>query len=795
MKETTRVLLITSDQEDAHKIKTLLSDTPLNNWIIKHVNNLTSGQKLLKDNSSDIVLLDLNSLKNHKVATLRKIISIAPQLPVVVLTDATHLQTTTRMIQEGAQDYLIKGEFNKDLITRVIQYAIERKRANDALNKSEEQFRLIAENAGDVIWQMSLSMKFIYITPSVYEMLGYSQEEWIGSHLSDHTSPEEFKKMAGVILRSIKNFASFEDVIFDSKVIHKNGAVIPVEICGRLILNDRKMPIGLQGITRNITERKKAEQQLHLQAAALESAANAIVITDRKGNTEWINPAFTQLTGYTSKEILNQNLRILKSDIQDDAFYKNLWDTILTGRVWHSDLVNKRKDGSLYTEDLTITPLVDSSGVITHFIGIKQDITERKQMALALEEERNLLAQRVQERTAELRHANKGMMKALKAKDEFLANMSHELRTPLTAILGISEILELGVRGTLNEYQIKSVRMIYQSGEHLLSLINDILDLSKIDAGKLDIELSKVLVEDICQASISIVKGMAFNKNLDLSLHMSDPEVKFWADARRVKQILVNLLSNAVKFTPEGGKVKLDVVLDKQENQIRFIVTDNGIGISREDIEKMFEPFTQFDSSLSRQYEGTGLGLALVRRLVELHDGEVFAESEGIPGKGSSFTVLLPMGKNLVTAFSAPSDSSEAISSGRKIPDKDQIPVAEKQSVILLVEDNLANITTMSEYLQTFGYEVFHAQNGIEAIEMANKFLPDLILMDIQMPEMDGLEAIRILRQDKKFLRTPIFALTALAMPGDRERCLEAGANDYITKPIKLKALLHKIKT
>ena len=291
-----------------------------------------------------------------------------------------------------------------------------------------------------------------------------------------------------------------------------------------------------------------------------------------------------------------------------------------------------------------------------------------------------------------------------------------------------------------------------------------------------------------------MVRGMAVTKDVDLSVHISDPEAQIWADARRLKQILVNLLSNAVKFTPQGGKVSLNVDLDRHKKQINFVVKDNGIGISQEDIGKLFEPFTQLDASLSRQHEGTGLGLALVRRLVHLHQGEVFVESSGVPGKGSCFTVVLPIENKRPSEVSSRENFSEISSTDRELLDEESVSVGEKQAVILLAEDNLATMTTLSEYLQTFGYKVVLAKTGKEAIEKANTALPDLILMDIQMPEMDGLEAIRRLRHDIKFVHTPIVALTALAMPGDQQRCLEAGATDYISKPVKMKTLSDKIR-
>ncbi len=415
-------------------------------------------------------------------------------------------------------------------------------------------------------------------------------------------------------------------------------------------------------------------------------------------------------------------------------------------------------------------------------------------MAAALEKERNLLAQRIELRTEELRLANTELMRVLQTKDEFLANMSHELRTPLTSIMGISELLEMGVRGPLNQEQTESIQTIYQSGEHLLALINDILDLSKIEAGKLEIEPDFVHIDDVCQSCLSLIQGMAYSKSLTISYHLSDPQLNIWADLRRLKQILVNLLSNAVKFTPAGGQISLEVDLQSKQQCVRFVVEDNGIGISQDNMQKLFQPFTQLDATLSRQYEGSGLGLALVRKLVELHHGKVFVESEGVSGKGSRFTVLLPW-KQLPPSESAlSSEKSQSKESDEKKTDSVKQPGTRNQPVILLAEDNLSNILILSDYLDNFDYLVIQALDGKEAIEKADEFLPDLILMDIQMPVMDGLEAIRRLRQDTRFTQTPILALTALAMPGDLERCLEAGATDYVTKPVMMKELLGKIR-
>jgi CheY-like chemotaxis protein/anti-sigma regulatory factor (Ser/Thr protein kinase) len=384
----------------------------------------------------------------------------------------------------------------------------------------------------------------------------------------------------------------------------------------------------------------------------------------------------------------------------------------------------------------------------------------------------------------ELEHANS-------AKDEFLAGMSHELRTPLNSMLGMSELLLEQTRDPLSACQQKSLRVISSSGRHLLDLINDILDLSKIEAGKLDYYPEIVGVAEISQASLAFVKTQAMQKSIDLSFEEDQSVSKLYADPRRLKQILVNLLTNAVKFTPKRGQVILRVTADADEDLIQFAVIDNGIGIAPEDLERLFQPFVQVDSRLNRQNEGTGLGLALVQKLTDLHGGSVQVESA--IGSGSRFTINLPWGRDML-AQQKPSEPRDEMLIGKQIGTNNIQPEASiHSSIILLAEDNMANVLTIGDYLESHDFQVVVAHNGLEAIDKANENNPDIILMDIQMPAMDGLEAIRRLCATPGFADTPIIALTALAMPGDRERCIEAGANEYMSKPLNLKKLLHAI--
>jgi signal transduction histidine kinase len=382
---------------------------------------------------------------------------------------------------------------------------------------------------------------------------------------------------------------------------------------------------------------------------------------------------------------------------------------------------------------------------------------------------------------------------ANRAKSEFLANMSHELRTPLNAILVLSEGLLEQLRGPLNERQQKSLRTIQSSGNHLLELISDVLDIARVEARRLELDREWLFASQICDASLALVRESAMSRNITLSLTLDDSSARIHADARRLRQMLLNLLSNAVKFTPDGGHATLHVQRLPLQEALRFSVSDSGIGIAPEDLCRLFLPFSQLDSGLNRSHEGTGLGLALVRRLAELHGGSVMVESE--PGRGSCFSLVLPIctepEKEQKTADSQ-SDSARISSAARHRA----IPVWDSASVkptILLAEDNDANIEALGGYLKERGFNMILARNGREAIEVATTMHPDLILMDIHMPEMDGLEATRYLRLMPGFERIPVIALTALAMPGDRERCIDAGVNAYLTKPVGLQALVETI--
>jgi PAS domain S-box-containing protein len=345
---------------------------------------------------------------------------------------------------------------------------------------------------------------------------------------------------------------------------------------------------------------------------------------DADGRFIQINQTELDQLGYTRAEVIGRPFTDFVTAAGKAKFEAGYGGFTQRGLAHDVEFEMVRKDGTTFCAVVSARAVYDAAGAFVMSRSTVFDITARKRAEDAL------------------RLANVEMERAVRLKDEFLANMSHELRTPLTGILALGENLQEQIYGPLNERQLKTLRYIENSGRHLLALINDLLDLSKIEAGRFELELEPLVVEDVCQASLLFVREMAHKKNIGLAYVNGHGRAAMVADARRLKQMLVNLLSNAVKFTPEGGHVSLQVTLEPQARQIVFAVEDSGIGIPAGDMSKLFQPFTQLDSTLARQYEGTGLGLALVKRLAGQHGGTVEVTSAGVPGQGSCFRILLP---------------------------------------------------------------------------------------------------------------------------------------------------------
>jgi PAS domain S-box-containing protein len=761
-----------------------------------------------------------------------------------------------------------------------------RQQAEEKLHESEAYNRSIVESSPDCLKVVSLDGRLLNMAPGgcrimeVDDFCTIEGADWL-TFWKGETQAE--------VQRAIETARAGGTGRFQGFCPTAKGSPRWWDVAVTPILGADGQPEKLLAVSRDITVQRQTEAVLADFKAALDQHA-IVAITDTRGKITYVNDKFCEISRYSRAELIGQDDRLVNSGHHPKEFIRELWETIAGSRVWHGEIKNRAKDGTIYCVNTTIAPLPGADGKPAQYIAIQADVTKLK------------------EAEESLQMANTELAQTSRLKDEFLANMSHELRTPLNAILGLSESLLEQISGTLTPRQVKSVTTISTSGQHLLELINDILDLSKIEAGKLELNAETLDLREFCESCLVFVRTQAMHKHIDVAFAPDKTIETFPADPKRFKQVLVNLLTNAVKFTPEGGRIGLTVAALEEVNALRFTVWDTGVGIAEDDQSKLFQSFSQIDSSLSRGQEGTGLGLALVAKLVELHGGSVTLESA--PGQGSRFSVTVPRSVTTVTALSsAPTvvpdrrdfrrallieddATSSAILTGyltemgissilhgrgeealetalrekpdvilldillpresgwvvlarlQEHPDTRDIPVVvisvvdeprkslalgaaahftkpvtreqlgqffqravtmptgsaspfdhrasapKAGPLILLAEDNAANRETLGGYLEDKGYRLQYAHNGREAVQMARELRPALILMDIQMPVMDGLTAIKELRADKDFPAIPIVALTALAMAGDRERCLDAGATDYMSKPVGLKALL-----
>lgn len=551
-------------------------------------------------------------------------------------------------------------------------------------------------------------------------------------------------------------------------------------------------------LRREILARRAAEAQfcqnqmelskLHL---AVEQSPDSICITDIAGNIEYVNPAFEEASGYNKTELIGRNPRLLASGQTPREVYTAMWQCLCAGDTWKGELVNRRKNGEIYVESEIISPVRQADGHISHYLAIKNDITAKKRLEEELAQHRQHLEEMVAEKTRELRELTQSLAEARdeaqassRAKAAFLSNMSHEIRTPMNGIIGMLHLLR---RDNPTPKQQSYLNKIEFSAKHLLTLINDILDLSKMEAGKMIFEQQPVDLLEIISEVESIGRELAAEKGIAISTEVALKPISLEGDATRITQALLNYVANAVKFVPYGAIVIRCHTLEETDEDVLlyFEVADNGPGIANNVVHRLFTAFEQADSSTTRVFGGTGLGLAITKQLAKRMGGDAGVIST--LGKGSQFwfTVQLQKGRT------EPSQDVKLINSATNF--EAQLQSQHQGRQILLVDDEPMNLEITATILQGLGLVITRAQHGAEAVDLAKEQLFDLVLMDMQMPVMDGLEATRQLRQLPAYATTPILAFTANAFAEDKQRCLAAGMTDMVVKPIEPEVLFAKI--
>ncbi len=1051
------------------------------------------GIKRAKFSKPDLILLDVMMPGIDGFETCRRLKQdeAVRNIPVIFLTAINDAVDKVKGLKLGAVDYITKPfdvaeailRIEKQLVVHNLQRQLEEKNAQlereitervqieKSLRESEQRYRLLVDNATDVIWTMDMNLRFTYVSPSVKRHRGYSVEEAMALTLEETLPPSSLKKVMKVFagaMETVKKSTPEEqrNTVARSQTVEienycKDGSTIMVETNISFLLGPQGEPAGIIGVSRNITERRRAEQKIQQQhkflntviesltspfyvinvkdytieiansaarslgytalgtcysvthlrntpcdgaehpcpllivrqtkeptvvehihydksgqkpvnvevhgypifndagevvqmieysiditkrkrseeqvrklLRAVEQSGSTIVITDLNGTLEFVNPAFTRITGYTPQEAIGENPRILKSGKMSPEVYREMWNVLSRGEVWQGEMLNRKKNGELYWEFATISPVKDKNGRVTHYVAVKDDITRRKEIEEALrkrnyelalinhvsqafssnlefdsviknvlEEIYNLMdiegaslwlsaseddeltyrhaiglerrtdnelemGQSITRQAIQAGHAiiiddiraaphhfkgtaqtgsnrirsilslplkarNKtlGVLNladretgrfsendlellepiaavaasaienarlfeaqqqakeqaeaANQAKSAFLANMSHELRTPLNGILGYAQILQQDP-ALLNEHR-NQIDIIKRSGDHLLTLINDVLDIAKIEAGKVTLQPTDFHLRAFLNTISDIIriraqqKGIAFKTRFDPDL----PDM-IYADEKRLRQILINLLGNAVKFTTEGSVTLRVTRQEKKEKALSvalssclldFEVEDTGIGIPAEELNKIFQPFQQVLAA-QKHVQGTGLGLAISQHLVELMGGSITVQSE--PGQGSVFRFEL----NLPARVQKPEAAAE--------PERKITGYQGETRTILVIDDVDTDRAMLQDALEPLGFKTLAAADGLAGLNLAEQAQPDLILADVRMPRMDGYEMTRQLRELNN--RLPVIGISAGAYNNDRQKCIDAGCNEFISKPVDMPRLLELLK-
>ncbi|MGZ4054506.1 MAG: response regulator [Bacteroidia bacterium] len=800
MEEKINILLVEDNPGDARLLDVYLKGSFSNGFSLSTTPFLSKALELLENNSFNIIILDLSLPDSSGLSTFKKMYDHSPETPIIVLTGHQDESTGLNAMKLGAQDFLIKGKVDGKELARSINYSIERSKL---LKKLSENSKKLEERSMDLhkerlkladaqklahigSWEWDIAENKLTWSDELYRIHGMDPKETLitTDKIKEMVHPNDVSQVREILRDSIKygkNFTFYYRIILPDqaiKTLHAKGEVI----------TEAGRSVKMVGTNQDVTERVHEEEMEKLVLAATQSY-NSVIIADSKGKIEWVNEGFTKLTGYTINEVLNTHGEVLrKGNEMDFSDQNNFYESVIKQKkpiTYESK--NFSKSGDEYWVITTITPILGNDGEVEKIIAIDSDISIRKKM-----EQELLNANKIAEDSLmkgnkainQLIKAQKELEDSVKIKEQFLANMSHEIRTPMNAIVGFTNII---LKTDLTPEQKQYIEAVKTSGENLLVIINDILDFSKIQSGQFAFEQIELNISGLTSSILELMHQKLIEKNLKLSIKIDEKIPKILkGDPLRLHQILLNLVSNAIKFTQKGEvRIEIDMISENHDvSDVQFSVIDTGIGISSDKQFSIFNGFTQASNETTRKYGGTGLGLTIVKQLIELQGGTISVQSE--LGIGSVFTFNLKFKK----AFSSDIAKNKAIDD-RTIQEQENISGLK----ILLVEDNLLNQILAKKVLTDWNWEVEVAENGLIAIEKLKKSNFDVILMDIQMPEMDGYEATRTIRKmpDPAESETPIIAMTAHAMAGEADKCLKAGMDDYISKPFDTKVLHSKI--
>jgi PAS domain S-box-containing protein len=612
-------------------------------------------------------------------------------------------------------------------------------RLTEALVASEKRMRRRIELISEVVFEIDSQGSFTFLNPAWTAILGYGVEGSIRKRLIDFVVEEDRARCQ----RQLDHCGSILEGICEVRLLSQSGKAVSMELSTTPIEEG-----GWIGTLYNVTQRNEARAELARLSLVASYTDSLVVITDAQGCIEWVNRAFEKRTGFTLQECLGRKPgAFLQGANTDPETISHLRDSIARGQSFHCEILNYTKTGQSYWVAIFGTPIYDGQGRLERFVAVENDITTLRQMQ------------------HDLSVAKDAAEKASQAKTVFLAAMSHEIRTPLNGVLGMASLL---AEGHLEPQQRERADIIKKSGEALVTIVNDILDYSKIEAGRFSLASEIFTTKSILDDAVDLFKGNAKTSGVHLiERYEGDPNIRVRGDRGRLLQVTMNLVSNALKFTAEGEvRTEMRVESTGETAAITVTIIDTGIGIATADIARLFIHFSQLDDSVARKAGGTGLGLAISKQLIEMMGGHIGVESE--LGKGSKFwfKLTLPIVRGEVPVREVATGGTALDLNGRSI---------------LVAEDNIVNQMVLEGMLATLGCHVDIAENGKVAVAMVAKKAYDLILMDVQMPEMDGLEASRIIRLTSSI---PIIAVTANVLPEHIAMCRSCGMDGFVPKPV-----------
>nr|WP_320048841.1 PAS domain S-box protein [uncultured Desulfuromonas sp.] len=649
--------------------------------------------------------------------------------------------------RKRAQQQLLAAKDHLEL--RVEERTHELKKAQKILASRERHFRRLIENVTDIITIVDADGIVAYTSPAAEKLFGRPVAEMIGHDIREFVVQDDLRQVDLPTLH--QQFGTTTPVEY--RVYDHAGQVQVLESFIERFEDENGQEQYIL-CSRLITQRKKAEEENRILSMVVAQNPSSIVITDVHGHIEYVNPYFEQATGYRFDEVVGKNPRILNAGKTPKQVYAEMWQTVLDGRVWQGEFINCKKNGDLYDENVLVSPIKNDQGEITHFVALKENITELKK-ARKLAEEAN------------------------RAKSDFLSRMSHELRTPLNAINGFAELMLSSRKNPLGDKHRSMVSQIDRAGKHLLDLINEVLDLSRIEAGKLSLSIEAVDPCRIVEECLPLLHSLGEAHQVTFHSRCCDHDFpSVMADYTRIKQVLVNLLSNAAKYNRPGGDVTIDVLLNEPPGFLCFRVADNGLGIAEEKQKELFVPFARLSTNAD-SVEGTGIGMTITKQLVEAMGGAIGFESR--LGEGSTFWFTLPLAE-------PHAERKERYTQGGTMTT--QPPLDASKPLVLYVEDNPGNLSLMTSFFDEWeGADLLCCPDGETGLEQARLVLPAVILLDLNLPGIDGFEVFERLRRQPETAHIPIIAVSADAMKETLRRAGKLGFDGFLSKPVDFEQL------